>query len=409
EALEEMKKNTKIRLKDVEDCSENIKSKFLEPDKQEGFVREIMNEFACVIDAEYIRFGTEKGDKYLSSRRETWQMDLPNKQDRILLLQIYEKYCKNLEKEAVLSVDQMIADLNRYLLSHEWRQLRMTHGYDLIFVDELHFFNRAERMVFHNLFRKDIDRRLPLMMAYDLKQGTDDRFLGLTTTEQGSSFFGAIGLGASELVELTRNFRSTPQISAFLSDLDGAFPALDLAGEWTKYSAASSRKHGDTPILYIFKTNKELIDEIFKQAGKEAKKRGGKNVAIICVSEEMFVAYLDAGRIKGQYVSVSSRDEVSAIRNCGKRCVFSMPEYVSGLQFEIVYLIHADKREIMQDPDNIGLRRRFVSRCYLGASRASDFLTLAVSLERGGEADALARPIKVGSLLVAGEVIRNNN
>jgi hypothetical protein len=44
-------------------------------------------------------------------------------------------------------MDQMIADFNRYLLTHEWRQLREKLGYDLVFIDEFHYFNRAERML----------------------------------------------------------------------------------------------------------------------------------------------------------------------------------------------------------------------------------------------------------------------
>jgi len=31
------------------------------------------------------------------------------------------------------------------------------------------------------------------------------------------------------------------------------------------------------------------------------------------------------------------------------RCEFSMPEYVAGLQFEVVYLIHADKAELDEE------------------------------------------------------------
>src|SRR5947208_843650 len=38
-------------------------------------------------------------------------------------------------------------------------------------------------------------------------------------------------------------------------------------------------------------------------------------------------------RIAGKFVPLTSRDEVAQLKYAGKRCVFSTPDYVAGLQF----------------------------------------------------------------------------
>jgi hypothetical protein len=61
-----------------------------------------------------------------------------------------------------------------------------------------------------------------------------------------------------------------------------------------------------------------------------------------------------------------------------------MPEYVAGLQFHSVYLIHVDAADAGLGEQSIGARRRFFSRCYPGASRAVEKLELSSSRERAG-------------------------
>ncbi|MNJ40227.1 hypothetical protein D3C77_351170 [compost metagenome] len=54
--------------------------------------------------------------------------------------------------------------------------MRERDGFDLVFVDEYHYFTRAEAMLLHNLFksRAQVAGRWPLLMAYDIKQATND-------------------------------------------------------------------------------------------------------------------------------------------------------------------------------------------------------------------------------------------
>ena len=138
-----------------------------------ALVEELMNEFACVLDAENVRKGTPQADAYLTGAREPWQMPLETREQRQAVLEIYDAY-------RALSMDQMIADYGRYLSTHEWEQLRDRDGFDVIFVDEYHYFNRVEAMTLHSLFRwrAQVSGRWPLLMAFDLKQSTTDAALG---------------------------------------------------------------------------------------------------------------------------------------------------------------------------------------------------------------------------------------
>ena len=206
-------------------------------------------------------------------------MSLPTEADRQTILEIHDRYSSVLEASSQLSMDQMIADFNRYLTTHEWRQLRDRSGYDVIFVDEFHYFNRSESMIFHNLYRSSaaVARRLPLFMAYDLKQSPNDASL-LSKTAQRPNIFRNVRAGETELIELTDVFRYTPQIASFLQDLDGAFPALNLEGEWGKYDGAAQTAAGEVPLLTIYAKDTELLDSVFYAAARVARQQGGRQV-----------------------------------------------------------------------------------------------------------------------------------
>ncbi|KZX84461.1 hypothetical protein A3717_32320 [Alcanivorax sp. HI0013] len=72
-----------------------------------------------------------------------------------------------------------------------------------------------------------------------------------------------------------------------------------------------------------------------------------------------------------------------------------MPDFVAGLQFDVVYIIHIDKAD-MSDEESLGRKRRFLSRLYLGASRASKVLNLVTSRERGGQPEMLESAFQAG-------------
>jgi len=75
-----------------------------------------------------------------------------------------------------------------------------------------------------------------------------------------------------------------------------------------------------------------------------------------------------------------------------------MPEYVAGLQFDTVFLIHVDASEAPTDSSS-GQRRRFISSIYLGSSRAEKTLHISAYLSRGGKSDILDMSLERHSLI----------
>jgi hypothetical protein len=360
-------------------------------------VDELMNEFACVLDADNVRKGTTRAETYVNGARERWQIPLATKEQRQAVLEIHDVYRGLLKNERLLSMDQMIADYDRYLSTHEWEQLRDRDGFDLIFVDEYHYFNKPEAMTLHSLFRStaQVSGRWPLLMAFDLKQSTTDAALG-----GGIERFRNPGVGETVAVNLIENYRSTPQITAFLQDLDAAFPSMDLEGEYNTHIASSRQVAGPKPTLLTYDVDTQLLDEVFLAAVKDARDLGGRKVAVLCLNDTLFDRYCTVGRIQGKFVPVTSREDLKELQFARARCVFSMPEYVAGLQFEVVYLIHADQSDLASEFLSHGARRRYVNKFYLGASRAQRCLSIATSLERGGMSEVLSGPLDNGSLVL---------
>lgn len=372
----------------------------LEAPVEPKFLRELANEIACSLDSEGIRRSNrEKVQEYLTRDRSIWQMRLDSELDRHLVLDIHTKYSELLAETDTINLDQMVADLYGYLNSHEWSLSKRGDGFDIVFIDELHYFNRYERLVFHLFVRETAvsDGRVPLFMAYDLKQATDDR--ALTSVGGAGRFFRTLQAGGSDLVELTKVFRSTPQIAQLLEMIDGAFPALDLEGEWQAYAGESQREAGSVPRLKLFSSKINMLDSIVDEAHRFARQEGGKNVAVLCMSDSDFSLYSTAGRVRSKISVVDSNTDLAPIRYARQRCVFSMPENVAGLQFDRVYVLNVDKQELDDNQVGFGTRRQVLSRLFLAASRASNDLTLAASDDCGGASDVLSRPLEAGVLL----------
>lgn len=364
-----------------------------------SLVDELMNEFACVLDLDSIKKGTQEAHRYARGSRDAWQMVLPTEAHRYVVLEIHEVYRTLLMAEKMLGLDQMVADFARYLGTHEWTALRERDGFDLVFVDEYHYFTRVEAMLLHNLFksRAQVTGRWPLLMAYDIKQGSSD-----VAISGGMEKFRNPGVGESVLNELKQVYRSTPQITDFLRDIDASFPAIDLEGEYATYVAESQQGDGETPTLAVYDTDIKLVDSVFDQATRQARSidGGGSQVAVLCLNETLFDKIRVAGRVQEKFVAITTREDLKELRYAKNKCVFSMPEYVAGLQFHTVFLIHADSADY-DEGQGQGARRRYVSRVYLGASRATQRVFINSSQEHGGPSQLLNVPLDNKTLRLA--------
>lgn len=368
-----------------------------------AFAREIANEIACVLEADGVRQSAERRERYLNEQRKAWMMSLPAIDDRRVVLMIYDRFRTFLKGMGVIGADQMIADYLGFLDSNRWDNIRLREGFDTVFVDELHLFNRQERMTLHHLMRDEAKPPV-VVMAYDSKQSVRDTFYGLSDVAGGIAGLSRdMRLGETERFELTEGFRYTSEIARVLEWIDQAFPAAGISEElgfdWRPIGLDCSKEGGLRPILVRAQSTADIYNSVFPRARKAAVSlQKGRRVAVLCASETLFKKYSDAGQYRDYFLPITDREQLSGLRHAGKRFVFSMPDFVAGVQFDTVFLIEVNDGEIEDGPYSTGALRRFVSTVYLGASRAEKTLEIYSSEERGGPSRVLRHAINNGAL-----------
>lgn len=375
-----------------------------DPDVKSRFLFEVMNEIMAVLDAEGIRSGNNKAIDYINSPRPEWMVALTMIGERKILLDLHRRYREQLREMRVISVDQLIADFVSFLSSNVWDNIVEREGYDAIFVDELHLFTPLERMALKPLMRQsgEFGGNQPMFMAYDLKQATRDYFSSLVTDIKSTSSWIGKATDGSDLVELNEVFRFTPQIAQCIADIAVSFAEIEFLDQIDRQIGESSVDDGDVPEIFEFASNQKMYEWAFSQARKSAGRLGGKRVCVICMNEDLFAVYRDAGRFSDAFISIESREDLNGIRYAGKRFIYSSPEFVAGLQFEEVIVLHADRRTV--DESELGplRRRRNLSRLYLAASRASKTLLFCASLELGGISPLFTTGIAKGTVKPSG-------
>lgn len=361
------------------------------------FAWEMMNEFACVLDADGIQSKPALRKQYVAANRQAWMMPLPEEADRKIVLHIYDRFNEEIRDMRAISVDQVITDYLNYLDSFRWNAVRDKRGFDVIFVDELHLFNRQERMVLHGLTRSS--ECLALFMAYDAKQAPSDTFMPNEDRESSSSFWGRLKMGSINKVDLDQVFRYTPEIAKFVASLDQSFPALDLGDDWGEYAISSRVQSAKVPTLTVLSNDTDTYSHVMERA-RILKRKGGQriSVAVLCCNGDHFDAFRAASAHKKDFIAISSREEAGVARPDAFRFVLSTPEYVAGLQFDCVMLLDVNAAEIPSGPYSGGARRKFISTVYLGASRAMRHLEVYSTTIEGGPAGIIDNAINVGAI-----------
>lgn len=357
------------------------------------FLWELLNEFACVLDAEGVRTGPERREKYLTDKRKQWMMLLQSREERQVVLNLYDRFRAWLRNSKMIGNDQMIADYLNFLDSYKWEATRGKEGFDAVFVDELHLFNRQERMLFRH-FLRDPDMPPAVCLAYDAKQSPRDTFLGMPSADaQQYDLWKDARLGKTEKIELLEIFRYTPQIAHALSCIDQIFPGLDLDSDWPAYAGIAKTPNGPVPTICELASTISTYGVVFKRATRLQQTKKDKRVAVLCCSYELFKQYLDFTELRNDFYPITSRDDVRGIPHSRKKFIFSMPEYVAGLQYDTVLLIDVNRGEVPDGPYAAAALRKFASQVYLGASRAERQLEIFASAAHGGIAPLLSLAI----------------
>jgi hypothetical protein len=363
--------------------------------EHEEFCWDVMNEIACVLDADGVRDNQAKRESYLKeSRRPKYLMQLDGQRDREVLLALYDLYRATLRHEHYMSVDQVIADYLGYLDSFRWDARRARLGYDAVFVDEYHLFNRTERATFPALMRDRDAHRPIILMALDPRQSPKAVFLDAAFG--GVEHLVPLAPGQAKQLhdfEFDEVFRYTPEIAEFLSFINHQFPEDDLSEEWLPGLATSSLAHGEKPTATESPDQTALYDAAV-DAGLRLQKGSEKGkTAIITLSRKSFDVVSRASRFGNKIYVVDSRESLNRLQYVGSRIVFSMPDYVAGVQFDHVILTDVNELDDIGRPTAL-TRIRFGSNVYLGASRARKTVAIYANQKFGGLAPVIRRAIE---------------
>ncbi|MCR6629366.1 MAG: hypothetical protein NVV74_04540 [Magnetospirillum sp.] len=394
---------SKTWLRDQADTwSDRFAQGFLAPkdsDLNKAFCCDLGDEFSSVLETFGVREVDEITERYLNVQSGPRGLAKSNEEKQVVL-EIYRAFRDCLAEMNVVSLDQFIADFQAYLNSFRWGSVRNKKGFDFVFADELHLFNRQERPVLGYLL-KDGKGPKKVAVAYDPRQSPRNSFFPLERNDRDTIWQEAKLHTNAQQFELTDVFRYSPQILAFLHRLNQHFPADDLAEEWGLKFGASKAENGEVPKAILHSSRDEMAKAVSARARELLRKvKKGHRVAVLCMDPQRFDVYGRAGIFNEGFVTVSARDEISSITRYAQRVVLSMPEYVAGLQFDSVLLIDTNANLIAQLGGGLNGIQRFISMAYLGASRAMARLEIYADASAGGFSKPVREAIDDGVLAV---------
>lgn len=373
----------------------------LEDSARRGLAWDLLVEFGCVLGADGIFPAVSSEQRYLRLHRAPWMMRLQCTADMRSVYAMYVMYYEALQKRQLLTSDQLLTDFLNYLESFTWNHRRLTEGYDLIFVDEFHLFNSLERQVLRYLSRT-VTAYPRIFMALDPRQSPWDVFFGSADTTS-SEVTSEEGLEAIHTVDIPTVHRSSPQILDLIKHIHLDYANLNLDDDWD-YSISeveSLAKPGPVPSLFTSDNFANEETAIYK-AVSEAYPRSGTQLALAIVDEDRYRHYQDLitnlGK-SGKYrvISVTSREDVTALKYHRRGLVVGPAEYLAGLQFDTVLI--AGLPSITSNAPNQGVRRRgALSLLYLAVSRASREVRMFSNDDFGGIPEVLSRAQKEGVL-----------
>jgi hypothetical protein len=388
----------------VSACSEpfvEYMSAEADSNKRKFFLWELLNEFACVIDAIGVRVSPEKRRHYLTERRKPGMMPLLHEAERRVVLALYDQFRAEIRAMKALGSDQMITDFLNFVDTYQWDMRRDSEGFDVILVDELHLFNRQERMAFHHLSRT-AGESASIAFAYDAKQSPRNTFLELPSMEaQSLDLWKDAHLPKGERIELVDVFRYTPQIALALKKIDDSLPGQSLDEDWPPYAGVSKTDAGPVPTISVLPTIASYGAVLRRAKQYQNNLSGNGRVAVLFLNSETFQAFIEREEVAADAITIASRDDAASNARSRKRYVVSMPEYVAGLQYDTVLLLDGSQHESPEGPYTAALQRAFVAQVYLGASRAEKRLEIFAVKEMGGISSIFTKAVLAGAIVEA--------
>lgn len=385
-------------------ASEHLVQRLESPDwpEKRAFVWDCLIEFGCVFGADGIFPGINAEPRYLMLARAPWMMPLESKQDKRVLLYLYNKYISTLISDGQLTSDQLVNDFLNYLETYAWNIRRAAYGYDQIYVDEFHLFNAQERQLLRYMTRSGSEYPR-IFMALDPRQSPWEVYSDMSEVAPTSaSSRHDEGFGDIASVDLQTVHRFSPQILALVKHVHLEFPNLDLGADWQINfgEVTSLAESGQLPLLVRSGTREAERIEIYDRLRAQTL---GRQVAVAIVDQDDFSEYefiaQGLSRLRMKVNVLTSRDDINTLQYRRRGVVIAPAEFLAGLQFDAVFV--AGMPDLTTTTANQGYRRRrYLSLLYLAVTRASRSVQIFVNDENGGVPSVLAAAKKMSLVRV---------
>lgn len=346
-------------------------------DGNNNFVWAIMTEISNVIGANGIMPGKNSFQKYDKIERRSWMLNLLSSNERNVIFIIYSKYMAYLRDKKIITSDQIIKDYLNSLTTYNWYYERQTKGYACIFVDEMQLFNDQERLVLPYL--SSIPDEYPrIYMAMDPKQAVDHVYgdLGITDIVNQLNPEVDASIGSADF-HLDVAYRYSQEILEFLKHIDSSYPTMGFKDYWNNriQGTKAFRKRINEPVDYIsFKNMSDVIKNTIEISENYTK--SGQQVAILALNDISFTKLKEKENKSIYLKSVNSMKDTTALIYTKKKVVISRPNYIIGLQFDVVIIIGCGFDYETDNQSYIFYERQYLSDLYLAASRAKNKLIL---------------------------------
>jgi len=365
------------------------------------FAWDVLNEFACVLGPEGIIPGAHDAtDEYKALPRASWMMSLETDSEKEFVLGLYGDYVDSLRRDNLISSDQVINDFVKDLEKSAWQYQRITDGYDLIFVDELHLFNEQERRALHHLTR-DAKAYPKMFMALDPRQSPEIVYTGAIGRSLVREGLGRGGQALSDVeqLSLSRVHRFGPEVLALLRHINRSWPQLDLGDDWeldldrVRSEGASS----SVPKVYRHAGARDEALSALRAARSWLGRFDGCRVAVVLVDREALDEYAKAAATPdvGRVNVLSSRDDLVSLQYEKRTVVLGPAEYVAGLQFDAVVVAGLPR---VKRRSSWTHARQLLSQLYLAISRASSHVEIHVNNANGVLPEVLDTAFKAAVL-----------
>lgn len=375
EKFDEACKNDLPSLRQI--CSEEFID-FLDKNPRDVIVDLIASEISVTIK------GRAEGDLHVYKELPRLQGTLPLKEnaDFVFIYRIYENYQKDMETLGYFDNDDVSISASMQLRTPIWQRRRLTNGYDVVIIDEMHLFSFNEMNIFHHLCKES--RNQNIIYAIDKSQAVGDR------GQTDDSITKNLAIGNSKDTKLNTVFRSSPQIINLAFSVLGHGVSLFKNFENPLNHISVFQNDSSQPI-YKLADSDSLIDVTLDEIAniESTLKIPRYRILIITASHELedrLAKYMTthhkpciALRRRGDYSVVDQ-----AQRN--NQYIHGYIDYVGGLEFEAVIIVGVDKGRA---PAYSGIGNTYYqeyewhNRLYVAITRAQKHVTIIGSRNSG--------------------------